>query len=385
MLESSKIFPSMDLYGLLVDASIDRVMAIDMEWRIIAWNRTSEIITGIPQSSILGRPLIEVLPDIERDGEFLQALHMAMNGKKSFLFPNPDFQHRSFYETHIIPLENKDGTLIGVMHLMHDVSHRIKAELELQELHTALKNKYEQLEKANAELAIFTTITGKDLKEPFRKLYTGLELLVQTDGKKLSDNSKAGLRRMQASLTKMSLLLDDILAFSTTTSFDERFVPLELDNILQSALASLGEKIADKKAVIEATHLPAYNGSKEMLHYLFYNIIDNALKFQVSDNIPYIKITAEIVTVKGKLPKAGDQNLPFLCISFTDNGVGFPSEDKKRIFNMFERLHTRRQFAGAGIGLTISWKIAEAHGGFIEAESSLQTGTVFRCYLELRS
>ena len=185
---------------------------------------------------------------------------------------------------------------------------------------------------------------------------------------------------MQASLTKMSLLLEDILTFSTTTNFDEKFAPLELNDILQSALASLDAKITDKKAVIEAAPLPAYNGSREMLHYLFYNIIDNALKFQSVGNVPRIKITCELVSVKRPMPKTGDQPVSFLCISFTDNGIGFPAEDSKRIFNMFERLHTRKQFAGAGIGLTISWKITEAHGGFMEA-SSFDSGSTFRCYL----
>jgi light-regulated signal transduction histidine kinase (bacteriophytochrome) len=112
-----------------------------------------------------------------------------------------------------------------------------------------------------------------------------------------------------------------------------------------------------------------------------YNIIDNALKFQAEGNMPRIKITSEMVIVKRAMIKTGDQRVPFPCISFTDNGIGFNTEDSKRIFNMFERLHTRKQFAGVGIGLTISWKITEAHGGFIESASSLDSGSAFRCYL----
>ena len=370
---------TINLCDLLVDASIDRVMAIDTEWRIIAWNRTSEIVSGLSEKDLLHKPLLEVFPALKNDQKYLEALSQAMDGMKSFLPPDPEFTHRGFYETHIIPLKAKDGRLVGVMDLMHDVSHRIKAEQRLQKLNASLKDQYDQLEKANAELAIFTSVTTKDLKDPVRKLYTGLEMLVQADGRKLSDNSKAGLRRMQASLTKMNLLLEDILGFSSASSFEEKFVLLELDEILSGVLSSLQLKINDKKAVIEADHLPAYSGSKEMLHYLFHNLIDNALKFQQADNIPIIKIFSEVTHSRG------DKDFPMLCITFTDNGIGFPAEDSKRIFNMFERLHSRKQFAGAGIGLNISKKITEAHGGHIEVESSIGNGSTFRCYLQIRS
>lgn len=374
-----------NLCDLLIDASIDRVMAIDLEWKIIAWNRTSEIISGISKEKVMHKHLLDVFPFLVNDEAITKAFEEAMLGRNFFLLPDQNFEHRRFCENHFIPLKDKQGTLIGVMNLMHDVSHRIKGELELQKLHLSLKHQYEQLEKANAELTIFTSITGKDLKDPVRKLYTGLEMLVNNDGKNLSDGSKAGLRRMQASLTKMSLLLDDILAFSSVANFDEKFVPLQLDEILADAIAFLSVKIADKKAIIQSEPLPSYTGSREMLYYLFYNIIDNALKFQNEGTVPVIKITYEIVKGKNNPSTKDSHNLPLICISFIDNGIGFSSEDSKQIFKMFERLHTRKQFAGAGIGLTISQKIAEAHGGYIEAESKSGSGSVFRCFLGLRS
>lgn len=369
------------LSELLIDATIDRVMAIDLEWRIIAWNRSSEIISGIPKAEILQKNVFEVFPGLEDDEEFVDAFKSAMEGNKSFLLPDHRFEHRRYYENHFIPLRDEEGSLIGVMDLMHDVSHRIKGELELKRLHQALKDQYDHLEKTNAELAIFTSITGKDLKEPVRKLYTGLEMLVHSDGKKLSDNSKAGLRRMQASLTKMSLLLDDIMAFSSGMNFDQKFVPLHLNEILETVLSSLSAKIIERKAIIEAGQLPEYNGSVAMLHYLFYQIIDNALKFQAAENIPIVKISSSMISAESDASHHPEHSRCFICVSFTDNGIGFAKEEGKRIFKMFERLQTRKQFPGAGIGLTISQKIAEAHGGYIEADSMQDKGSVFRCYL----
>jgi PAS domain S-box-containing protein len=99
MLKISNKPDSFDIYGLLVDASIDSVMALDAEWRIIAWNRATEIITGVSGIDVLGRPLLEVVPALKRDEEFLQALRMALNGHKSFLFLDHHFEHSNFYET----------------------------------------------------------------------------------------------------------------------------------------------------------------------------------------------------------------------------------------------------------------------------------------------
>lgn len=385
MLINSNEYKTSDLCQLLIDASIDQVLAIDTQWQIIAWNRTSENISGIPRAEILGKYIFDVFPSLKEDDETEQAFRLALEGNKSFLLPDHKFEHRKYYENHIIPLKKEDGILIGVMKLMHDVSHRIKGEVEMQKLHAALKDQYNQLEKTNAELAIFTSITGKDLKEPVRRLYTALEMLMRSDGKNLSDNSRAGLRRMQASLTKISLLLDDVLAFSSAMSFDEKFVKLDLNEVLKAALEALSAKIAHKKAVVESQQLPIYTGSAEMLHYLFYNIIDNALKFQPAENIPVINIASEIITNENNAPGNEKPERRFLRVSFTDNGTGFPAEDSKRIFKMFERLQLRKHFAGAGIGLTISQKIAEAHGGYIEAENSGANGAIFHCYFALRS
>ena len=265
--------------------------------------------------------------------------------------------------------------LIGAMNIMHDVAYRIKAEKQLQDLNIALKHKYEQLEKANNDLAIFTSITGTELKMPIKHIYTSLEIIVTKDGQRLADSSRAGLRRMQASLNRINLLLDDILALSSANWYTHECSMVDLNMVLKTVLKLLQRKIGDKQAVIKSSALPAIHGSPEMLQNLFYNILDNGLKFQLPDNTPLISISSYIVPPGTKTEKE------LLCINFSDNGIGFPGEDKERIFEMFRRLNERKEYAGSGIGLTVSQKIAEAHEGFIEAESEPGNGTTIRCYL----
>lgn len=364
-----------DLAQSLTDASIDRLMAIGMDWEIISWNYMSELSTGIDRKSILGKNLLEVFPQLQKDEDMLRAWKNGMKGYKSFLPSAPGLFNRASYENHFIPLKDNTGTLIGVMNIMHDVAHRIKAEKQLEDLNHALRQKYEQLEKANNELATFTSITGSELKMPIKHIYTSLEIIVTKDGQKLSDSSRAGLRRMQASLNRINLLLDDILALSSISGLSHECSMVKLNSVLENVLRLLNRKIDDKQATIDAAPLPSIYGSAQMLQNLFYNIIDNSLKFQASVNTPRITINSYVV------PPGNKGEKEYLCITFADNGIGFKQSDARKIFEMFQRLHERKEFPGSGIGLTISQKIVEAHEGFIEVESEPGTGTTIRCYL----
>lgn len=368
---------------MMNDASIDRLMAIDTCWTIVAWNKTSELISGISRVDVLGRNLLEVFPQLEQDEEMMSGFRLAMDGIKSFIPAAEGKFNRDYYENHFIPLDNEDGRRVGVMNIMHDVAHRIKAEQQLHTLNDMLKKQYQKLEKTTAELATFTSITGTDLKEPVKKLYTSLELLVRNEGANLTNHGKAGLRRMQSSLSKMNLLLDDILAFSAANMIGNELEKFDLNDVLQRVLESLHQKIASKQAIIETHDLPVMYGSRQMLQYLLYNLIDNALKFQPDGNIP--KITVSAANVKRQPDNGTDRsNLKeYLCITVKDNGVGFAQEDADRIFLLFEKLHPRKEYPGSGIGLTISRKIVEAHGGFIEVESRPGEGSTFHCCLSL--
>ncbi len=370
---------SINLEEMLNDASIDRILAIDTAWKIISWNRTSEIISGYEKSELLGKDLFEVFPQLLTDADMVRSFELAMGGKKSFLPSKPGAFNRDFYENHFIPLTDAEGNIIGVMNIMHDVAHRVKTEQQLEKLNAELKDKYRQLKNTIAELATFTSITGNELKEPIKKIYTSLEHIIRKEGASLSDSSKASFRRMQASLNRINLLLDDVLALSTIGSFSQEFTQVNSQKILDDVLHDLRNKINEKHAVIEKGELPQIPGSAQMLHYLFYNLIDNALKFQPAGSTPRISITGSLTCAKQS--ENGTDKKEYICIKVTDNGIGFNNDEKEKIFSMFERLHPKKEFAGAGIGLTVCRKIAEAHGGFIEAESMPGKGSSFLCYL----
>lgn len=366
------------LAEMLNDASIDRVLAIDTEWKVIAWNKASEMISGVKKHDIIGRHLMEIFPQLGIDTDIINAFGLGLQGKMTFLPAKPGLFNRDHYENHFIPLKDEEEHIIGVTNIIHDVAKRIRAEQQLQRLNAELKEKYRQLEKANAELATFTSITGNDLKEPLKKVYTSLELIMINDGNRLSDSSKAGLRRIQAALHRVKLLLDDILAVSNASSLSEEQTTVQLGQVARAAQASLSNKIRESGAQIDIQPLPSITGSEQMMQNLFHNLIDNAIKFQPPGNQPVLTISHS-VTIPEKLT---DQE--YVCIQFSDNGIGIDAADTEKIFGMFERLHDRSQYPGSGIGLTICRKIVEAHGGLMDVDSTPGKGSTFRCYLPAR-
>lgn len=366
------------LAEMLNDASIDRVWAIDTEWKVIAWNKASEMISGVKKHDIIGRHLMEIFPQLGIDTDIINAFGLGLQGKMTFLPAKPGLFNRDHYENHFIPLKDEEEHIIGVTNIIHDVAKRIRAEQQLQRLNAELKEKYRQLEKANAELATFTSITGNDLKEPLKKVYTSLELIMINDGNRLSDSSKAGLRRIQAALHRVKLLLDDILAVSNASSLSEEQTTVQLGQVARAAQASLSNKIRESGAQIDIQPLPSITGSEQMMQNLFHNLIDNAIKFQPPGNQPVLTISHS-VTIPEKLT---DQE--YVCIQFSDNGIGIDAADTEKIFGMFERLHDRSQYPGSGIGLTICRKIVEAHGGLMDVDSTPGKGSTFRCYLPAR-
>jgi PAS domain S-box-containing protein len=368
------------LADMLNDQSIDRIMAIDEQWYIIAWNRTAEEVSGIKKAAVLGKKLLDVFPRYAGDKEMMAAIRLAFSGIKAFVPSHKEFFNRQHYENHFIPLKDEQGHIMGVMNIMHDVAHRIKAEHQLHQLNIALKKKYEQLERANDEMSTITYITSTNIKEPLRHVYSSLELLVRAEGKVLSDGGKANVRRMQASLNRMNLLLDDILALSGIHNPVNEGTTVDLNGLLEEARQQLDEKLKAGDASIEAGQLPAVTGHRHLLYYLFLHLINNALKHRVHAQPLKITIkTSRETFPQGNMEEGHDQ--PYTRISFIDNGTGFHPEDAERIFLMTDK--TPRTYASSGAGLAICRKIMTAHDGFIQAEGWPGKGAAFHCYFPL--
>lgn len=250
-----------------------------------------------------------------------------------------------------------------------------------EELERKVKERTRSLELSNSELEQFAHISSHDLQEPLRKIRTFADLLKVHSNDKLDDTSKRYLEKIAATAERMSNSLKALLDF-TQLQGDEKFVPVNLNEIVDHILVDLELMISQKGAVVEVGTLPVVKGVPVQMQQLFYNLINNALKFSRKDVAPEIEITCR---------RLGQEELfqftqlaPFKNydeIVVKDNGVGFDQKNAEKIFTIFQRLHARTEFEGTGIGLSLVKKVARNHGGEVYAVSEIGHGTSFHIIL----
>jgi signal transduction histidine kinase len=222
-----------------------------------------------------------------------------------------------------------------------------------------------ELERSNTALNEFAFVASHDLQEPLRKIVSFGERLGTSAGPLLEGSARQYLDRMLDAATRMRALIGDLLAYSQIKTNAAAFAPTSLAAIVREVVADLETTISDTGGRIEVGTLPAIDADASQMRQLMQNLLSNALKFRRPDVAPVIRVGASISRVG-------------LCtISVTDNGIGFKQEHDEKIFRMFERLHTRTQFQGSGMGLAICRKIVERHGGSIAATSIVGQGTTF--------
>jgi ligand-binding sensor domain-containing protein/signal transduction histidine kinase len=221
----------------------------------------------------------------------------------------------------------------------------------------------EELANKNIELEQFVYIASHDLREPLRTTSGFVELFQKQYKGKLDEKADTYLSYISQSADRMKMLIDDLLDYSRIGGKKE-LQQLDCTIILQEVLTDLGTAITEAGAEIKYDNLPAINGHRTSIKQLFQNLIANGIKFRQKDVSPKIQIRSEIK----------DNAWQF---SFTDNGIGIEPLHREKVFVIFQRLHTRKEYEGSGIGLAHCKKIVEMHGGKIWIESQPGKGSAF--------
>jgi signal transduction histidine kinase len=235
---------------------------------------------------------------------------------------------------------------------------------ELESVNSALERRAAELARSNAELEQFASIASHDLQEPLRKVRTFTQQLTVTDADNLSGKGQQYLERANAAAERMQRLIEDLLKFSRVATHGRPFQPVDLHELVDGVLEDLELEVERAGAVVRVGELPTIDGDEPQLRQLMQNLISNALKFRREGVVPEVDIDA--TALEGAVE-----------ITVRDNGIGFEPQYAGRIFRVFERLHGRSRYQGTGIGLALCRKIAERHGGTIEADSELEVGSTF--------
>ncbi|MGB3204802.1 MAG: ATP-binding protein [Crinalium sp.] len=247
----------------------------------------------------------------------------------------------------------------------------IKAALELRKvlINIVLRQADElallaqDLERSNAELRKFAYVASHDLQEPLNQVANYVQLIEMRYEKQLDEDAKEFIGFAVEGVRHMQTLIDDVLAYSRVDKQGVEFEITEVEKPLNRALTNLGRRIAESKAVITHDELPTVMADSTQLMQLFQNLIGNAIKFR-SEDAPVIHVGAS------RLEDAW-------LFSVRDNGIGIDPQFSDRIFVIFQRLHTRDEYPGTGMGLAICKKIVECHRGRIWVESELGGGATF--------
>lgn len=261
--------------------------------------------------------------------------------------------------------------LVGAFRLFNHLNQNLETMVnertaELSESQQATADYAAKLEQSNRELEQFAAVASHDLKAPLRKI-TNFSQMLRSDAKnQLTPESSDYLTRIETSIVKMQALIDDLLALSRVTSRGSAFEAVNLSEVAHEVIQNLGEVISNVEGRVEIEPLPMVLGDETQLTQVFQNLIENGLKFHREGVPPVVRVTA--------LPCEGADGCP---IHVEDNGIGIEPEYQKRIFNIFERLHSQSIYPGTGVGLAIVKKIVERHQGTIQVDSAPNHGSRF--------
>jgi len=275
--------------------------------------------------------------------------------------------------------------LIANTELAYQNQEKEKRAAELLIANTELIFQNDEKEKraaelvlANNELEAFTYISSHHLQEPLRKIQVFSDRISTDEHQNLTEKGKYYFDRIGVSASHMQTLINNLLTYSRTNVTEKKFENLNLNHLINKVLEDLNEEIISKKAVIEILGNCTAFIIPSQFDQLICNLISNSLKFSKLDVAPHI-------TIESQYTKPNSKNLPsendYCHITVSDNGIGFDPQFENRIFEMFQQLHSKAEYKGTGIGLTIVKKIVENHKGVITATGKLNHGAKFDIYI----
>ncbi|RYZ55111.1 MAG: PAS domain-containing sensor histidine kinase, partial [Sphingobacteriales bacterium] len=272
------------------------------------------------------------------------------------------------------PIRNEQGTIIKWIGSFTNIQYQKNITAHLEKV---VEERTRELQRSNEDLQQFAHVASHDLKEPVRKIMVFNSLLREELRQVLSGKADTWLSKIEHAAQRMNAMIDGVLLYSTVNSMDQTRIPIDLNELMQQVETDLEVMISQKHAMVRYKELPLVSGLPLLIYQLFYNLVNNSLKFSRKDVSP-------VITVRDEQPGEDDiaahrlsDHLSYIKIVVEDNGIGISEEDAARIFGAFTRLHSKDQFEGTGLGLALCKKIAERHGGAIWAEHRGQEGAMF--------
>jgi len=350
------------LYQSLVETLPICILRKDLQGRITFGNQQYCQLMGKPLAELIGKTDADFFPKELADkyvADDARVIQNAQTFEDIEEHQRPDGARRYM---HVIkaPVLDARARVIGTQTMFWDETARREAE-------EALGRTAAELRRSNRELELFAHVASHDLQEPLRMIASYTKLLARRYGERLDSDAKEYIQFSVDGAVRMQDLLQDLLAYSRVNSRAMPLAPTDGGEALADVLANLKLAIEEAGAVVTHDPLPTVMADATQLRQLLQNLIANALKFRGTEK-PRIHVSAR--TSEGS-PQ------PEWILSVRDNGIGIEPSYFERIFVIFQRLHTRDEYPGTGLGLALCKKIVERHGGRIWVESTPRQGSTF--------
>ena len=339
------------------------IIATASEGRYIDVNESFLRVTGYRREEVVGRTSSEIgfferLEDRDRLMEMLEKKGSVRNFEITFLTKSGE-RHTGLDSAEIIDVDGQKCILA----IFKDITEQKILEKQRERAENALARRARELARSNAELEQFAYVASHDLQEPLRMVASYTQLLSNRYKDRLDDDARDFIAYAVDGATRMQTLITDLLNYSRVGTRGKPFQPVNCEGILERVLGSLKLAISESGTTVSHDPLPSVMGDDMQLGQLFQNLLANAIKFH-GEGPPQIHISAE---------RSGNA----WTFSIRDNGIGIAPEHAERIFLIFQRLHSRNDYPGTGIGLAVCKKIVERHGGRIWVNSQPETGATF--------
>ncbi len=368
---------SFERYRVLYEDNPAMYFTVDSRGTVLSVNRFGAEQLGYSVEELEGQPILPLFHPEDRESVSKQ-LELCLNNPKELAL-------REFRKV------RKDGGILWVKLAASAVSWGDEKEeilivcgdiTDRKLFEQELKENAEKLERSNKDLQEFAFIASHDLQEPLRKVRSFGSRLIEKHRAYLNEEGRDYLDRMLNATKRMSQMVESLLTYSRVATRAEEFQKIDLTRLVQEVAGDLEVSIEKSGGRVEVGELPEIEADQIQMQQLFMNLIGNSLKFHRQGEPPVIRVSTEHAA---SCQAAGEGRMTTRCrIFIEDNGIGFDEKHLDRIFSLFQRLHGRSEFEGAGMGLAICRKIVERHGGSITAKSKPGEGSTFIITLPLK-
>lgn len=342
----------------IIDSTRTWIFYKDKENHYLQVNRAYTEILGLSKEELEGVSLFDIFEREQAETYWKSDKQVIKSGKPKFDIIEPMLYKNKvrWVQTDKIPYYDELNNIIGIIGFADDITERKQHEKQL-------KQSMDKLKRSNEELEQFAYVASHDLQEPLRMVGSFTQLLERRYKGKLDKDADDYIGFIVDGANRMKDLIDDLLAFSRLNTTAKEYKLIDLEKALNDVLLDIQTSVEENNVTITHDVLPTIKCDPSQIGQLFQNLIANAIKFQDEES-PIIHISVE-------------ESVKEWLFGVSDNGIGIAPEHHKKIFNVFNRLHTRAEYEGTGIGLAICKRIVNRHKGKIWVESELRKGSTF--------